>query len=148
LAAGVLARKSGLVLVAIDNGTNGPETRHRSLLAVRRRLSRQPAFHPIRTCIARTRAGHVGDTARVLASQPEAAAIRVRGYVDARDRRLCCGAGMVNRELGLHFALRSDDGVEVGILGGAGTALTVGQFPESTSTPFRAWYRGVILREI
>ena len=26
--------------------------------------------------------------------------------------------GMVNRQLALHFALRSDDNVEVGILGG------------------------------
>jgi hypothetical protein len=41
----------------------------------------------------------------------------VVGVSTASERGLCCPPSMVNRELNLHFALRSDDSVEVGILG-------------------------------
>jgi hypothetical protein len=52
---------------------------------------------------------------------------------------------MVNRELALHFALRSDDGIEVGILGGDIVARRAGWLAQMLRESCPTWLQEVLL---
>jgi hypothetical protein len=52
---------------------------------------------------------------------------------------------MVNRELALHFALRSDDGVEVGILGGDIVERRAGLLARMLRKSCPPWLQEVLL---